>query len=187
MTEKEKMLAGELYDPAERVRTRLLIKELNDSREGEVEEHTRILNELISNAGAGLWLQPPFYCDFGSNIVKGERVFFNFNCVALDVMQVTIGSRTLLGPNVQVYTATHPIDHTVWSSGAESARPVAIGEEVWVRGSAVVCPDVTIGDRTILGAGSVVTRDIPSDVFAAGNPYRVISTLPPTEAHSSAV
>ena len=111
-TEKEKMLAGELYDPLdqqlteERLTTRLLIKALNDTREDEIEERGRILKELIPNARAGLWLQPPFYCDYGYNMKLGEKVFFNFNCVVLDVVQVVIGSRTLFGPNVQIYTAT---------------------------------------------------------------------------------
>ncbi|GAA4452211.1 sugar O-acetyltransferase [Nibrella saemangeumensis] len=182
-TEKEKMLTGELYnalDPQlteERVRTRLLIKDLNDSREDQPEERARILKELIPNAGADLWLQPPFYCDYGSNIIVGDRVFFNFNCVVLDVTYVKIGSRTLFGPNVQVYTATHPTDYQVRASGVEFAKPITIGEDVWVGGSAVICPGVTIGDRTIIGAGSVVTRDIPADVFAAGNPCRVIRSL----------
>nr|WKN34071.1 sugar O-acetyltransferase [Tunicatimonas sp. TK19036] len=182
-TEKEKMLAGELYDPLdkqlsdERLRTRLLIKELNDTREDQVEKRTRILKELIPNAGEGLWLQPPFYCDYGTNMEVGEKVFFNFNCIVLDVMRVTIGSRTLFGPNVQVYTATHPTHYKERASGREFAKPIAIGEDVWVGGSAVICPGVTIGDRTIIGAGSVVTRDIPSDVFAAGNPCRVIRNL----------
>lgn len=186
-TEKEKMLAGELYDPLdkqlsdERLRTRLLIKELNDSREDETEERVRILKELIPNAGDGLWLQPPFYCDYGSNMVVGERVFFNFNCVVLDVMQVTIGSRTMFGPNVQLYTATHPLNHIERSSGVEYAKPIAIGEDVWMGGSVVVCPGVTIGDRSVIGAGSVVTKDIPSDVFAAGNPCRVIRSLAQAE------
>jgi maltose O-acetyltransferase len=182
-TEKEKMLAGELYDPLdqqlvdERLRTRLLIKELNDTREDQPEERARILKELIPNAGTGLWLQPPFYCDYGSYMIVGEKVFFNFNCVVLDVTYVTIGSRTLFGPNVQIYTATHPMDHRERASGLEFAKPITIGEDVWVGGSAVICPGVTIGDRTIIGAGSVVTKDIPSDVFAAGNPCRVIRSL----------
>lgn len=186
-TEKEKMLAGELYDPLdkqlsdERLRTRLLIKELNDSREDETAERARILKELIPNAGEGLWLQPPFYCDYGSNMVVGERVFFNFNCVVLDVMQVTIGSRTMFGPNVQLYTATHPLNHIERSSGVEYAKSIAIGEDVWMGGSVVVCPGVTIGDRSVIGAGSVVTKDIPSDVFAAGNPCRVIRSLAQAE------
>lgn len=182
-TEKEKMLSGELYDPLdkqlsdERMQARLLIKQLNDTREDQVEERSRILKELIPNAGDDLWLQPPFYCDYGSNMVLGEKVFFNFNCVVLDVMQVTIGSRTLFGPNVQIYTATHPTNYKERASGLEFAKPIVIGEDVWVGGSAVICPNVTIGDRTIIGAGSVVTRDIPSDVFAAGNPCRVIRNL----------
>ena len=186
-TEKQKMLDAELYDPldpqlvADRLRTRLLIKELNDSREDQAEERSRILKALIPDAGPGLWLQPPFYCDYGFNMIVGEKVFFNFNCVVLDVTYVKIGSRTLFGPNVQVYTATHPIDHQERASGVEYAKPISIGEDVWVGGSAVICPGVTIGDRTIIGAGSVVTRDIPSDVFAAGNPCRVIRHLRPQE------
>lgn len=182
-TEKEKMLAGELYDATdeqlanERLKTRLLIKALNDTREDEVEERNRILKELIPNAGEGLWLQPPFYCDYGSNIELGEKVFFNFNCVVLDVMKVTIGSRTLFGPNVQVYTATHPMDHKERAAGLEYAKPITIGEDVWVGGSVVICPGVTIGDRSVIGAGSVVTKDIPANVFAAGNPCKVIRNL----------
>ena len=182
-TEKEKMIAGELYDPLDqqlvedRLRTRLLIKQLNDSREDQTEERMRILKELIPNAGEGLWLQPPFYCDYGYNMVVGEKVFFNFNCVVLDVAEVKIGSRTLFGPNVQIYTATHPIDPVERASGLEYAKPITIGEDVWVGGSAVICPGVTIGNRCVIGAGSVVTKDIPDDVFAAGNPCRVIRPL----------
>lgn len=182
-TEKEKMLAGELYDATdpqlsdERVKARLLIKALNDTREDEAEERTRILKELIPNAGQGLWLQPPFYCDYGSNIKIGEKVFFNFNCVVLDVMQVSIGSRTLFGPNVQIYTATHPMDYKERASGLEFAKPITIGEDVWVGGSVVICPGVTIGERSVIGAGSVVTKDIPANVFAAGNPCKVLRQL----------
>lgn len=182
-TEKEKMLAGELYDATdaelseERLRTRLLIKALNDTREDETDERNKILKALIPGAGEGLWLQPPFYCDYGSNIKIGEKVFFNFNCVVLDVMQVTIGSRTLFGPNVQIYTATHPMNYIQRASGLEFAKPITIGEDVWVGGSVVVCPGVTIGDRSVIGAGSVVTKDIPADVFAAGNPCKVIRSL----------
>ena len=182
-TEKEKMLAGELYDALdkqlsdERLRTRILIKELNDTREDQAEERNSILKELIPDAGAGLWLQPPFYCDYGTNIKMGEKVFFNFNCVVLDVAQVTIGSRTLFGPNVQVYTATHPLNYKERASGLEYAKPIAIGEDVWIGGSVVICPGVTIGDRSVIGAGSVVTKNIPADVFAAGNPCKVIRHL----------
>lgn len=184
-TEKEKMLSGELYDPLDkqltedRLHARLLLKQLNDSREDQMVERNRILKDLIPDAGDSLWIQPPFYCDYGTNIKVGEKVFFNFNCVVLDVMQVTIGNRTLFGPNVQLYTATHPMNFNERAKGLEFARPVTIGDDVWIGGSVVVCPGVTIGNRTVIGAGSVVTKDIPSDVFAAGNPCRVIRDLTP--------
>ena len=177
------MLAGELYDALdpvlaeERLQARLLIKALNDSREDNIGERNRILLKLIPNAGSGLWIQPPFYCDYGSNIKMGEKVFFNFNCVVLDVTWVTIGDRTLFGPNVQIYTATHPMNYMDRASGLELAKPISIGNDVWVGGSAVICPGVTIGDRSVIGAGSVVTKDIPADVFAAGNPCRVIRSI----------
>lgn len=177
------MLAGDLYDAMdkelviERTRTRLLLQQLNNSAEDDSEARSRIIKELLPGAGEGLWLQPPFYCDYGSNIHMGEKVFFNFNCVVLDVMKVVIGSRTLLGPNVQVYTATHPLDHRERATGLEFAKPVVIGEDVWIGGSTVICPGVTIGDRSVIGAGSVVTKDIPADVMAAGNPCRVIRSL----------
>jgi maltose O-acetyltransferase len=106
-----------------------------------------------------------------------EKVFFNFNCVVLDVAQVTIGDRTLFGPNVQIYTATHPMNFRERASGLEFAKPITIGKDVWIGGSVVICPGVSIGDRTVIGAGSVVTKDIPSDIFAAGNPCKVIRDL----------
>ena len=177
------MLAGELYDALdqqltdERVKARMLTKALNDSREDETEKRHQLLKELLPNVEPDIWLQPPFYCDYGYNITLGNNVFFNFNCVILDVAAVKIGSRTLFGPNVQIYTATHPINYKERASGLEFARPITIGEDVWVGGSAVICPGVTIGDRSVIGAGSVVTRDIPDDVFAAGYPCRVIRTL----------
>jgi len=177
------MLAGELYnalDPVlneERLQARLLLKALNDSREEESNLRQDILKRLIPHADEGLWIQPPFYCDYGYNLILGEKVFFNFNCVVLDVAQVQIGNRTLLGPNVQIYTASHPMDYQVRASGLEYAKPITIGEDVWIGGSAIICAGVTIGDRSVIGAGSVVTRDIPNDVFAAGNPCRVIRQL----------
>jgi maltose O-acetyltransferase len=182
-TEKQKMLSGELYnafDPElsdERQKTRLLIKELNDTREDEKEKRNSILKKLLPYTGVNLWVQPPFYCDYGTNIIIGDNVFFNFNCVILDVMEIKIGSRTLIGPNVQIYTATHPIDYKERATGLEYAKPVTIGNDVWIGGGAIICPGVTISDRTVIGAGSIVTRDIPSDVFAAGNPCRVIRNL----------
>jgi maltose O-acetyltransferase len=122
-------------------------------------------------------MQPPFYCDYGTNMKIGDKVFFNFNCVVLDVAQVSIGNRTLFGPNVQIYTATHPINFEERSSGVEFAKPISIGGDVWIGGSAVICPGVCIGARSVIGAGSVVTKDILSDVFAAGNPCKIIRHL----------
>lgn len=177
------MLAGDLYNAldeqlsAERTKARMLIQKLNTTSADNSEPIEEVLKELIPKAGKDLWIQPPFYCDYGYNIVVGEKVFFNFNCVVLDVMKVTIGSRTLFGPNVQIYTATHPINFKERATGLEYAKPVTIGEDVWVGGSAVICPGVTIGNRVVIGAGSVVTKDIPDDVFAAGNPCRVIRKI----------
>lgn len=112
--------------------------------------------------------------------MKGEKeVFFNFNCVVLDVAPVTIGNNVLFGPSVQIYTATHPISAAARRLWLESAKPITIGSDVWVGGGAIICPGVTIGDRSVIGAGSVVTRDIPSDVIVAGHPARVIRALPP--------
>ncbi|MGI4742130.1 MAG: sugar O-acetyltransferase [Janthinobacterium lividum] len=182
-TEKEKMLAGELYnalDPqlvAERLRTQLLFQELNAAPADGLAERSRLLRTLLPNAGKELGLNSPFYCDYGTNITVGDQVFLNFNCTILDVAAVTIGSRTLLGPGVQIFTATHPLDYQERASGLESAKPIVIGEDVWIGGGAVICPGVTIGARTVIGAGSVVTKDIPADTLAAGNPCRVIRVL----------
>ncbi|WP_372756278.1 sugar O-acetyltransferase [Labilibaculum sp.] len=182
-TEKEKMLSGELYnalDPElseERLKARLLVKELNDSGEDEEVKREEVLRKLLPNSGSNLWIQTPFYCDYGTNIQLGDSVYFNFNCVVLDVMPVTIGSRTLFGPNVQIYTATHPINYKERASGLEFAKAITIGEDVWIGGNVAICPGVSIGDRSVIGAGSVVTKDIPSDVSAAGNPCKIIREL----------
>jgi len=181
-TEKQKMLRGELYDPidpelcAERARVRNLCLDLNQTREEEVEERRRLLQEIFGRP-TDVWLQPPFFCDYGTNITLGEGVFFNFNCVVLDVMEVSIGSHTLFGPAVQIYTAMHPISAAERRTKLEFAKPISIGADVWVGGAAVICPGATIGDGTIIGAGSVVTKAIPAGVFAAGNTCRVVREL----------
>jgi maltose O-acetyltransferase len=181
-SEREKMLAGELYDPldpelaAARVRARDLCQTLNATREADTDERRRILIDLFGAGGDEVWMQPPFYCDYGSNIFLGTRVFFNFNCVVLDVCRVEIGDFTLFGPAAQIYTATHPLEAELRRT-REFAKPVTIGSDVWVGGAAVILPGVTIGSRSVIGAGSVVTRDVPDDVFAAGNPCRVIRKL----------
>jgi maltose O-acetyltransferase len=181
-TEKEKMLAGELYnaqDPqllAERQRAQQLFQELN-ATPADQPARARLLRELLPHAGTELGLTSPFYCDYGTNITLGDQVYFNFNCTILDVAAVSIGSRTLFGPGVQVYTATHPLDYQERATGLEYAKPISIGEDVWVGGGAIICPGVSIGDRAVIGAGSVVTKDIPADTLAAGNPCRVIRVL----------
>lgn len=182
-TEKEKMLRGEWYMAldaelsADRRKARLLTKRLNDSSDEESGLRMQLLQELIPQQGANLWIEPPFYCDYGYNILVGDGVFFNFNCTLLDVMPITIGNAVLIGPSVQIYTAMHPNDWQQRATGAEFAKPVTIGDNVWIGGAAVICPGVTIGARSIIGAGSVVTRNIPPDVFAAGNPCKVIKPL----------
>jgi maltose O-acetyltransferase len=182
-TEREKMLRGELYHAGDaelsalRARARDLTHTLNHSGAAETELRLRVLRDLLGTMGERTWIEPPFYCDYGSNIHLGSGVFFNFNCIVLDVMSVTVGDHTLFGPNVQIYTATHPISAEERRTGLEFAKPIHIGADVWVGGSAIICPGVRIGARTVIGAGSVVTRDLPDDVFAAGNPARVVRAL----------
>jgi maltose O-acetyltransferase len=181
-SEKEKMLAGELYNALdaeltrERQRARELCRELVAAAPGDGDARRRILDVLFG-AMTNAWVEPPFFCDYGRNIALGSKVFFNFNCVVLDVMSVRIGAHTMFGPAVQIYTAMHPLDADERRSGLEYAKPVEIGRDVWVGGAAVICPGVTIGDGAVIGAGSVVTRDVPGKSFAAGNPCRVIRKL----------
>lgn len=182
-TEKEKMLAGDLYNAAdpvlthERLRARKLIKDYNQIPEEDADLRTKILKNLIPYCGDGLEIQPPFYCDYGGNIKLGNNVYFNFNCVILDVAPVIIGNNCLFGPAVQIYTATHPLDASQRATGLESGKTIKIGNHVWVGGNVTICPGVSIGDRTVIGAGSVVTNNIPGGVFAAGNPCRIIREL----------
>jgi maltose O-acetyltransferase len=183
--EKEKMLRGELYNPldpelvSERQRARLLFRALNDTKSEEPKERSRLIKALIPHSGENVWIEPPFYCDYGTNIVLGDKVFFNFNCVVLAVMPVQIGSGVLFGPAVQVYTATHPLSITARRAGLEFGKAVTIGDDVWIGGGAIICPGVTIGATSIIGAGSVVTKSIPEGVVAAGNPCRVLKEIDP--------
>ena len=176
------MLAGELYDPmdpelvAARARARELCWALNATRETELEGRRALLRQLLARGGDSVWMQPPFFCDYGSNIELGERVFFNYNCVVLDVCPVRIGDFTLFGPAVQILTATHPLDAGLRRS-RELGKPIDIGSDVWVGGGALILAGVRIGSRTVIGAGSVVTRDVPEGVLAAGNPCRVVRSL----------
>ncbi len=175
------MLAGELYDSndPELVSARdaavRLYRRFNSSEDPE--EQLRLLGELLGSLGAGCTIMPPFFVDYGKNIYLGSKVYMNVGCVILDSAKVTIGDETMLGPTVQLYAATHPIDAELRTSGLELTKPINIGRRVWIGGGSVVCPSVTIGDDTTIGAGSVVTKDIPAGVVAVGNPARVIRRL----------
>jgi maltose O-acetyltransferase len=181
-TERQKMLAGEMYDPFDtelvsaRERARDLCQQINATRESEEVERRRILRDLFGTGGDSVWMQPPFYCDYGANIELGERVFFNFNCIVLDVCRVRIGDFTLFGPAAQIYTPLHPFN-AGQRRKEEYGKPIDIGSDVWVGGGAIILAGVSIGSRAVIGAGSVVTRDVPEGVFAAGNPARVIRTI----------
>lgn len=181
-SEREKMLAGELYDAldpelvAGRERARDLCWALNATREREAEARRTILRELFGRGGDTVSMQPPFFCDYGTNIELGERVYFNFNCVVLDVCRVVIGDYTMFGPGVQILTPVHPMN-AVERRSREYGKPIEIGADVWVGGGALILPGVRVGSRTVIGAGSVVTRDVPEGVFAAGNPCRVVREI----------
>ena len=182
-SEREKMLAGEPYrgmDPELlrlRGRARELCAAYNATRQDEAERRAALLAELLAEAGPEVWIEPPFFCDYGSHLSIGAGVFINTGCVVLDCAPVRIGAGTQVGPAVQIYTATHPLDPAERRAGMEMARPVDIGENVWIGGAAIILPGVAIGSDTTIGAGSVVTRSVPAGVLAAGNPCRVIREL----------
>lgn len=181
-SEKEKMLAGNFYYAGdeeltkEREYARNLIFEFNHSRPSENDKKQRVLKQLITAKGL-FYIEGPFYCDYGYNIEVGENFYANYGCTILDVNKVKIGDNVMLAPNVQIYTAAHPIDPTERVTGKEFAKPIIIGNNVWIGGGAIICPGVKIGDNVTIGAGSVVTKDIPDDVIAAGNPCRVIKNI----------
>jgi maltose O-acetyltransferase len=181
-TEKEKMLAGEYYLAndellvEERTRCKQLLKQLNVEEFVLTEKAKSILRKLVPNAPASLYIEPPFHCDYGYNLFCGENVYFNVNCVVLDVMPVTLGNNVFCAPGVQIYTATHPLE-AVLRRTKENAKPVTIGDDCWIGGGAIICPGVTIGSRCVIGAGAVVTKNIPDDSLAVGNPAKVIRKL----------
>lgn len=184
MTEKEKMLRGELYyanDPELRrdgLRAKQLLYEFNMLRPEESELKQKVLRKLLGSLGEGVTVGTRFHCDYGYNIRIGDRVFMNCGCILLDVCEIEIGEDTLLAPNVQIYAATHPQDWKIRKNyGPELGAPVRIANDCWIGGGAIICPGVTIGEKTVIGAGSVVTRDIPAGVLAVGNPCRVVKEL----------
>lgn len=184
MTEKEKMLAGQVYDAtnaellAELQATREMLYEYNMLRPSETSRMKEILKSLLGHTGDDLFVfNQPFRCDYGKQISIGKRFFANFNFTVLDEAAVTIGDDCFVGPNVSIYTACHSTDPTERNTRQEWARPVSVGNNVWIGGSVTILPGVTIGDNVSIGAGSVVVSDIPSDTVAVGNPCKVIRHL----------
>jgi len=172
-----------LYDPSQpelvaaRRRARGLLARYNATVEEQADARASLLRELLARVGDDPWIEPPFFCDYGSNTSLGHRFYANTGCVVLDSAPVTIGHRVLLGPAVQLLAATHPLEPGLRAQGLEYAEPVAVGDDVWLGGGAIVLPGVTIGDRAVVGAGSVVTRDVPANAVVAGSPARVIRSL----------
>jgi maltose O-acetyltransferase len=176
-TEKQKMLAGELYRPdaelgADQAATKAWLARYNAALAAPVSERHAILCERLAHVGKDAVIRPPFFCDYGYNIRLGDGVFLNFNCVILDVVEVTIGDRTQIGPAVQIYAADHPRDAETRRAGLEFGRPVRIGSDVWIGGAAIILPGITVGDGAVIGAGSVVTRDVAANETVTGNPAR---------------
>ncbi|WP_446897664.1 sugar O-acetyltransferase [Clostridium sp. LBM24168] len=181
-SEKEKMLSGNFYHDGDEELTKEreyagnLIFEFNHSRPSEKDKRRKVLKQLITAKGL-FYIEVPFYYDYGYNIEVGENFYANYGCTILDVNKVKIGDNVMLAPNVQIYTATHPTNPTERIAGREFAKPIIIGNNVWIGGGAIICPGVKIGDNVTIGAGSVVTKDIPCNVIAAGNPCRVIKNI----------
>lgn len=177
-SEKEKMLAGELYRPgapeiqADQAATKKWLVRYNAAPELPVDERRALLAERLGAVGSGAVIRPPFHCDYGFNIYLGADVFLNFNCVILDVVEVTIGQGSQIGPAVQIYAADHPRDPAQRREGLEFGRPVRIGRDVWIGGGAIILPGTIIGDGAVIGAGSVVTRGVAAGATVVGNPAR---------------
>jgi maltose O-acetyltransferase len=187
---KQRMLRGDLYlasDPeiqADAARSQELMERYNATRHSEQELRDRLLRELLGDVGEGVVVRPPFWVDYGTYITIGDGTFVNYDCVMLDVAPIRIGAACQLATRVQLLTATHPVDPEARRLGWESAEPIAIGDNVWLGGGAIVCPGVAIGEHTVIGAGAVVTRDLPAGVVAAGVPARVLREIDGRDAVS---
>jgi maltose O-acetyltransferase len=181
-TEKEKMIAGELYLSKtedlkkDRRKAKNLLHRLNIIEYRITKNARLIIEELIPNSGKNLYIEPPFFCDYGYNIFCGDNVYFNVNCVVLDSNKITIGSNVLFAPGVQLYTASHPLEIETRRTH-EISKPITIGNDCWIGGNAIILPGISIGNGCVIGAGSVVTKDIPDNSMAVGNPAKVIRKL----------
>ncbi len=183
MTEWERIERGLVYNDFDadlfdrRVRAKKLFRAYNKTEDAETELRQQLLQQLFKKIGRNVWIEPDFRCEFGTNITIDDGVYINFGCIILDCAEVTIGSHTLLGPNVGLYAANHSIDATERINGGCQGKPIHIGKNVWLGGDVKVVPGVSIGDNTIIGTGSIVTKDIPSNVIAVGNPCHVIREI----------
>lgn len=181
--EKEKMLSGRLYKSfdaellAERQRAKEIVFRYNSLQPSMIEERNELLRSLFGSVKGNFFIEPPFRCDYGCNIEIGENFYANYNLVILDCAKVTIGDNVLIGPNVGIYTAGHPLHFELRNEEWEFACPITIEDNVWIGGNVVLNPGVTVGRNSVVGSGSVVTKDIPANVVAAGNPCRVIREI----------
>ena len=181
-TQRERMIAGELYTGDQELRkmnkrNRRILHMYNATTVDESAKRVELLKELLGKTGEHVYFEPPFRCDYGDHIYLGKNFYANFDCIMLDVAPITIGNNVMFGPRVGVYTAGHPIDADIRISGLEFGTPITIGDNVWVGGDTVINPGVTIGKNVVIGSGSVVTKDIPDNVVAAGNPCRVLREI----------
>lgn len=184
MTEKDKMLAGMIYDAnndpdliAERLIGKELCRDYNDLRPSETGAREELLRKILAEVKNGIIIEQPFHCDYGYNIHVGNNFYANFNLVILDEAPVTFGDNVFIAPNCGFYTAGHPIDPIERNKGLEYARPITVGNNVWIGAGVSVMPGVTIGDNRVIGAGSIVVKDIPSNCVAVGNPCKVIKKI----------
>ncbi|MDE7397757.1 MAG: sugar O-acetyltransferase [Muribaculum sp.] len=179
----QKMLNGEIYEAThpeflERLqKTRVQIWQFNNSHPDMTDTRETLLRSLLGYVGKNIHINQPFRCDFGCNIHIGDNFFANFNLTILDEARVSIGNNVFIGPNVSIYTACHPLDPALRNTGVEWAEPITIRDNVWIGGNVTILPGVTIGDNAVIGAGSVVTHDIPDNSVAAGNPARIIKEI----------
>ncbi|OWR29588.1 acetyltransferase [Saccharibacillus sp. O23] len=182
-TEKEKMIAGELYKAwdeelrRESLHAKKLVRLFNATTEEEHERRVELLKELFGSTGENVYMEPNLRVDYGYNIHVGENFFANFDCTILDVCEVRIGDNCMFAPGVSLYTATHPIDPYERIAGPEYGKPIAIGDNVWIGGRAIVNPGVTIGDNVVVASGAVVTKNVPDNVIVGGNPARIIRAI----------
>jgi maltose O-acetyltransferase len=184
MTEKEKCEKGLLYDAnydQELINERMAVKDLcleyNQLKNSDAEGRGILIRKILGKAKENICIEPSFWCDYGYNIEVGDNFYSNHNLVILDCAKVTFGNYVFIGPNCSFYTASHPLDVKQRNQGLESAHPITVGDNVWFGGNVVVLPGVTIGNNSVIGAGSVVTKDIPDNVVAVGNPCRIIKNI----------